>query len=72
MSHLNGIKVAIVGVGNCASALVQGVEFYNKARADTENIGLGHPDFAGFHVKDIQFVAAFDVSQTPYLRNQTM
>ncbi len=64
MAHLNGIKVAIVGVGNCASALLQGVEFYKEARADSENIGLGHPDFAGYHVKDIEFVAAFDVADT--------
>jgi len=61
---LNGIKVAIVGVGNCASALLQGVEFYKEARADSENIGLGHPDFAGYHIKDIEFVAAFDVADT--------
>jgi myo-inositol-1-phosphate synthase len=61
---LNGIKVAIVGVGNCASALVQGVEFYKDAMADDDLIGLNHPDFAGFHVKDIQFVAAFDVADT--------
>ena len=56
--------MAIVGVGNCASALLQGVEFYKEARADSENIGLGHPDFAGYHVKDIEFVAAFDVADT--------
>ncbi|MGY5863085.1 MAG: inositol-3-phosphate synthase [Candidatus Thorarchaeota archaeon] len=61
---MNGIKVAIIGIGNCASALVQGVEFYKEARADSENIGLGYPDFAGFHVKDIEFVAAFDVADT--------
>jgi myo-inositol-1-phosphate synthase len=64
VAHLNGIKVAVCGVGNCASALVQGVEFYKDATANTEVIGLGHPDFAGFHVRDIQFVAAFDVADT--------
>ncbi len=53
--------MALVGIGNCASALVQGVEYYKNAKAIDENIGLGHPDFAGFHVSDIQFVAAFDV-----------
>ncbi|MHA1909475.1 MAG: inositol-3-phosphate synthase [Candidatus Thorarchaeota archaeon] len=58
---MNGIKVALVGIGNCASALVQGVEYYKNVKATDENIGLGHPDFAGFHVSDIQFVAAFDV-----------
>ncbi len=62
MAYLNGIKVAIVGVGNCASALVQGVEFYKDAKTDGDVIGLAHPDFAGYHVKDIQFVAAFDVA----------
>ena len=61
---MNGIKVALVGVGNCASALVQGVEFYKDAKAGTENIGLGYPDFAGYLVRDIQFVAAFDVADT--------
>jgi len=64
VEHLNGIKVAIVGVGNCASALVQGAEFYKNTKTDGDVIGLGHPDFAGFHVKDIQFVAAFDVADT--------
>jgi myo-inositol-1-phosphate synthase len=58
---MNGIKVALVGIGNCASALVQGVEYYKNAKAVDDNIGLGHPDFAGFHVSDIEFVAAFDV-----------
>ncbi|MFX1481866.1 MAG: inositol-3-phosphate synthase [Promethearchaeota archaeon] len=61
---MNGIKVAIVGVGNCASALVQGVEFYKDAKADSDIIGLGHVDFAGYHVGDIEFVAAFDVADT--------
>jgi len=61
---MNGIKVALVGIGNCASALVQGVEYYKNAKASEENIGLGHPDFAGYHVSDIQFVAAFDVVES--------
>jgi len=61
---LDNIKVAIVGVGNVASALVQGVEYYKDARADVESIGLSHPDFAGYHVSDIEFVAAFDVADT--------
>ncbi len=58
---MNGIKVALIGIGNCASALVQGVEHYKNAKATQENIGLGHPDFAGYHISDIEFVAAFDV-----------
>ncbi|MGQ4910771.1 MAG: inositol-3-phosphate synthase [Candidatus Thorarchaeota archaeon] len=61
---MDNIKVAIVGVGNVASALVQGVEYYKDARADGESIGLNHPDFAGYHVSDIEFVAAFDVADT--------
>jgi len=61
---LKDIKVAIVGVGNVASALVQGVEYYKEAKNEEDAIGLAHPDFAGFHVKDIEFVAAFDVADT--------
>ncbi|MFX0108855.1 MAG: inositol-3-phosphate synthase, partial [Candidatus Hodarchaeota archaeon] len=61
---MNGIKVAIIGVGNVASALIQGVEYYKDAKADESLIGLSHPDFAGFHVRDIHFVAAFDVADT--------
>ncbi len=55
------IKVALIGVGNVASALVQGVEYYKNAKASEDVIGLNHIDFAGFHVGDISFVAAFDV-----------
>ncbi|MFW9849864.1 MAG: inositol-3-phosphate synthase, partial [Candidatus Thorarchaeota archaeon] len=61
---MNGIKVALIGIGNCASALVQGVEHYKNAKATQENIGLGHPDFAGYHISDIEFVAAFDVVES--------
>ncbi|MBD3406828.1 MAG: inositol-3-phosphate synthase [Candidatus Lokiarchaeota archaeon] len=58
---MNGIKVALFGIGNCASALIQGVEYYKNTRAGDDSIGLNHPDFAGYHVEDIKFVAAFDV-----------
>ncbi|MHA1970967.1 MAG: inositol-3-phosphate synthase, partial [Candidatus Thorarchaeota archaeon] len=61
---MNGIKVAIVGVGNVASALIQGVEYYKNAKTEEETAGLSHPDFAGYHISDIQFVAAFDVADT--------
>ena len=61
---MNGIKVAIVGVGNVASALLQGVEHYKNAKTEEEIAGLNHPDFAGYHISDIQFVAAFDVADT--------
>ena len=58
---MDDIKVALIGIGNCASALVQGVEFYKNAKANGDVIGLNHTDFAGYHVRDIKFVAAFDV-----------
>ncbi len=60
---MDSIKVALVGIGNCASALVQGVEYYKNSTIADESIGLTHPDFGGYHVSDIRFVAAFDVSQ---------
>ena len=55
------IRVAIVGVGNCASSLVQGVEYYRDAASDQMIPGLMHPSLGGYHVRDIRFVAAFDV-----------
>jgi len=57
------IKVAIAGVGNCASALVQGVEYYKNAEENSEVPGLMHVTFGGYHVRDIDFVAAFDVNR---------
>jgi myo-inositol-1-phosphate synthase len=56
------VRVAIVGVGNCASSLVQGVQKYQSASADEFVPGLMHVDLGGYHVRDIQFVAAFDVN----------
>ena len=58
---VNEIRVAIVGVGNCASSLVQGVEFYRDAPDDQNIPGLMHSTLGGYHVRDIRFVAAFDV-----------
>ncbi len=55
------VRVAIVGVGNCASALVQGVHKYRDASPDEFVPGLMHVNLGGYHVRDIQFVAAFDV-----------
>ena len=55
------IKVAIVGVGNCASSLIQGVEFYKDAEDSDTVPGLMHVRFGGYHVGDVEFVAAFDV-----------
>ena len=55
------IRVAIVGVGNCASSLIQGVEFYRDAPSDESIPGLMHPVLGGYHIGNIRFVAAFDV-----------
>lgn len=55
------IKVAIVGVGNCASSLIQGVSYYHDASPDESVPGLMHTVLGGYHVRDLQFVAAFDV-----------
>jgi len=55
------IRTAIIGVGNCASSLVQGVEYYKEAVPGTRVPGLMHVQFGDYHVSDLQFVAAFDV-----------
>jgi myo-inositol-1-phosphate synthase len=55
------VNVAIAGVGNCASSLIQGVEYYKDAREDQLVPGLMHVNFGGYHVRDVRFVAAFDV-----------
>ena len=55
------LRVAIVGVGNCASSLVQGVHFYADAEPGDHVPGLMHVELGGYHVRDIEFVAAFDV-----------
>jgi myo-inositol-1-phosphate synthase len=57
------IRVAIAGVGNCASALIQGVEYYKNAKEGTKVPGLMHVNFGGYHVRDIKFVAAFEVNR---------
>ncbi|NMB88225.1 MAG: inositol-3-phosphate synthase [Chloroflexi bacterium] len=58
------VRVAIIGVGNCASSLVQGVQFYKNA-ADTDRVpGLMHVNLGGYHISDIEFTAAFDVVDT--------
>jgi myo-inositol-1-phosphate synthase len=55
------VRVAIVGVGNCASAFVQGVHYYRNADPDQRVPGLMHVDLGGYHVRDIEFTAAFDI-----------
>ncbi len=58
---MGSVRVAIVGVGNCASSLVQGVEYYADAAPDSRVPGLMHVRFGPYHVSDVEFVAAFDV-----------
>jgi myo-inositol-1-phosphate synthase len=55
------VRVAIVGVGNCANSLLQGVEYYREAPADEFVPGLMHVNLGGYHISDIEFTAAFDV-----------
>ncbi|MCU1646638.1 MAG: ino1 [Nocardia sp.] len=57
----NDVRVAIVGVGNCASSLVQGVQYYKDADETATVPGLMHVTFGRYHVRDVKFVAAFDV-----------
>ena len=58
---MGSVRVAIVGVGNCASSLVQGVEYYKDADPASRVPGLMHVQFGPYHVSDVEFVAAFDV-----------
>ena len=58
---MGSVRVAVVGVGNCASSLVQGVEYYKEADPAAQVPGLMHVMFGAYHVRDVQFVAAFDV-----------
>ena len=57
------IRVAIVGLGNCASALIQGVHYYRNEKNDTSVPGLMHVRFGEYHVRDLEFVAAFEVNK---------
>jgi myo-inositol-1-phosphate synthase len=67
-NHRNGrrngkVRVAVVGVGNCASSLVQGVQYYRDASPKDSVPGLMHVDLGGYHISDIEFVAAFDIDK---------
>ena len=64
MSESKKVRVAIIGVGNCASSLVQGVHFYRNAADNDQIPGLMHVNLGGYHVRDIEFSAAFDVVDT--------
>src|ERR671920_2002985 len=57
----NQVRVAVVGVGNCAASLVQGVHYYRDADPGSRVPGLMHVEFGPYHVRDVEFVAAFDV-----------
>jgi myo-inositol-1-phosphate synthase len=66
--HVNGhlvddgkVRVALIGVGNCANAFIQGVQYYKDADSSLQVPGLMHVDLGGYHVRDIEFVAAFDI-----------
>ena len=58
------VRVAIIGVGNCASSLVQGVHYYRNAKVGDSVPGLMHVEMGGYHIRDIEFSAAFDVVKT--------
>ncbi|MGH7335436.1 MAG: inositol-3-phosphate synthase [Candidatus Rokuibacteriota bacterium] len=60
---MSALRVAIIGVGNCASSLVQGVQYYRQAADDTFIPGLMHPRLGSYHVGDIEFSAAFDIDE---------
>jgi len=64
MTSKKKVRVAIIGVGNCASSLVQGVQFYKNTAEDDKIPGLMHVSLGGYHVRDIEFTAAFDVVDT--------
>src|SRR6478609_547915 len=61
MKRMAKVRVAIIGVGNCASSLVQGVQFYRDAADDTFVPALMHVNLGGYHIRDIEFSAAFDI-----------
>ena len=63
MPNQKKVRVAIIGVGNCASSLVQGVHYYRDAKEDDFVPGLMHVNLGGYHIRDIEFSAAFDIDQ---------
>ena len=63
MSKNDKVRVAIIGVGNCASSLVQGVEYYKNAPADSFVPGLMHVNLGGYHIGDVEFSAAIDIDK---------
>lgn len=61
MTGKKKVRVAVIGAGNCASSLVQGVQYYREAQPDDFVPGLMHVDLGGYHIRDIEFSAAFDI-----------
>ena len=61
MTNTKKIRAAIIGVGNCASSLVQGVHYYREAKPDDFIPGLMHVNLGGYHIRDVEFSAAFDI-----------
>jgi myo-inositol-1-phosphate synthase len=64
MADKKKVRVAIIGVGNCASSFIQGVHFYKNAKDSDQVPGLMHVNLGGYHISDIEFTAAFDVVDT--------
>src|SRR5512147_353505 len=62
MKENKKVRVGIIGIGNCCSSLVQGVQFYKNAKEDEQVPGLMHVSLGGYHIRDIEFTAAFDVT----------
>src|SRR5437899_10494247 len=63
VSRIRRIRVAIIGVGNCASSLVQCLHYYLNAKTGDPIPGIMHVDLRGYHIRDVYFVAAFDVDK---------
>lgn len=59
----NKVRTAIIGVGNCAAALVQGVQYYQNAAEDETIPGLMNPVLGGYHIRDLEFSAAIDINK---------
>ena len=64
MTNAKKVRAAIIGVGNCASSLVQGVHYYREAKPDDFIPGLMHVNLGGYHIRDVEFSAAFDIDVT--------
>ena len=59
----NKVRVAIIGVGNCASSFVQGIHYYRNAKETDRSPGLMHVNLGGYHIRDVEVVAAIDIDK---------